>query len=382
MLTRRQPLWLFLRHERLTVAMVLAEMQHDTAPRGQSMARTGKEVDELNYTATLRTHPPLQAASTVYCTFGDDEEMLAAGEVAGPQERDQRCAVEHMVEFVPVVPVVGRPDDWPARPTDMIVLELDEVDEEADEEEDVLDMFDESVDRFEQSSFRPQAPLQPVHGRMLRKRMELHVRARRTDKSSILTFFREQVVSAPVLSTRRKIVEVTRLVLLERIVVRWRSECFRCRTKFWKSRTTFHRSGFDASRSRLWMSVAQFMLKSCRGADRGHPNATNHQGNRGGVSAWSERLHGTDCGLAPQITEKIIEVTSCHVVSSDFSCDGTRSGTCTQVHVSCQPVLSGPALTLWASSKTRNGLLGSPFSLGMGPLGGLVAQFRKTGPQK
>ena len=85
--------------------MALAEMQHHTAPRGQMTARAREEDHELNYTATVRTHPPPQAASTVYYTFGDDEEVLAAGvrpaplsEVAGPQERVQRHTVEQRAQ--------------------------------------------------------------------------------------------------------------------------------------------------------------------------------------------------------------------------------------------------------------------------------------------
>ena len=93
--------------------MALAEMQHHTAPRGQKTARAGEEDHELNYTATVRTDPPPQAASTVYCTFGDDEEVLAArvrpaplSEVAGPQERVQRHTVEQIEEFVPIVQIL------------------------------------------------------------------------------------------------------------------------------------------------------------------------------------------------------------------------------------------------------------------------------------
>ena len=49
----------------------------------------------------------------MYCTFGDDEEVLAAGvrpaplsEVAGPQERVQRHTVEQIEEFVPMVQIL------------------------------------------------------------------------------------------------------------------------------------------------------------------------------------------------------------------------------------------------------------------------------------
>ena len=113
---RQRRLRHFFQYERLIVAMALAEMQHHTSPRGQSTARAGEEDHELNYTATVQTHPPPQAARTVYYTFGDDEEVLAAGvrpaplsEVAGPQERVQRPAVERIVDFLPAVQILDVP---------------------------------------------------------------------------------------------------------------------------------------------------------------------------------------------------------------------------------------------------------------------------------
>ena len=60
----------------------------------------------MNYTATVRTHPPPLAASTLYFTLGDDEEMLDAGErpaplseVAGPLERPLRHIVAKIMDF-------------------------------------------------------------------------------------------------------------------------------------------------------------------------------------------------------------------------------------------------------------------------------------------
>ena len=41
---RQRRLRSWLRHERMTVAMTLAEMTHHTAPRGPKMARVGEEV--------------------------------------------------------------------------------------------------------------------------------------------------------------------------------------------------------------------------------------------------------------------------------------------------------------------------------------------------
>ena len=54
---RERRLRSMLRHERMSVAMALAESTHYSAPRGQKMARAGGE-RETNYTATLRKMLP------------------------------------------------------------------------------------------------------------------------------------------------------------------------------------------------------------------------------------------------------------------------------------------------------------------------------------
>ena len=71
---RQRRLRQFLRHERLSVAMALAESQHHTS-RGQKMAWAGEEVHE--------EHNALR-----------------------PQERVQRQTVEHIVDFVRFAPMV------------------------------------------------------------------------------------------------------------------------------------------------------------------------------------------------------------------------------------------------------------------------------------
>ena len=127
------------------------------------------------------TYPPPQAASTVYYTFGDDEEVHAAGvrpaplsEVVGPQERVQRHTVEQIEEFMPMVQILdthvprargGSLESvlrwwlcWSrlSRSAGLLdptnaVLEF----VEARSLESVLKTFDESIDRLEHSSFRP-----------------------------------------------------------------------------------------------------------------------------------------------------------------------------------------------------------------------------------
>ena len=97
------------RHEQQWIEAALATFQHHSAPRGQKKAGTGEEDHEVHFTAKVRTHPPPQAASTVYYTCVDDEEVLTAGmrpaplsEVAGSQERVQRHTVEQTEDFVHV----------------------------------------------------------------------------------------------------------------------------------------------------------------------------------------------------------------------------------------------------------------------------------------
>ena len=55
----------FLRHERLSVAVALAEFSHHTAPRGQNMARAGEEDHEMNLEPRLLDPPLPQQAATV-----------------------------------------------------------------------------------------------------------------------------------------------------------------------------------------------------------------------------------------------------------------------------------------------------------------------------
>ena len=110
---RERRLRAMLRHERMTVAMVLSEIQHHTS-RGQNKDRTTGEENVVNYTAKLRETPPPTAAATVNDPMVLDEGgALAAGglpaplsEVAGWQERVQRHCVEHLAEVCPIVQIL------------------------------------------------------------------------------------------------------------------------------------------------------------------------------------------------------------------------------------------------------------------------------------
>ena len=62
---RERRLRQFLRHERLSVAMALAECTHHAVPRGQKMARAGGVEREENYEPRLLDPPLAQTAATV-----------------------------------------------------------------------------------------------------------------------------------------------------------------------------------------------------------------------------------------------------------------------------------------------------------------------------
>ena len=53
----------FLRHEHLTVSVLLAEMDHHAVPRGQTQARSGEDECETHPTATIWKTPPPQQVS-------------------------------------------------------------------------------------------------------------------------------------------------------------------------------------------------------------------------------------------------------------------------------------------------------------------------------
>ena len=98
---RQRRLRSWLRHERMTVAMALAESTHHSS-RGQTIARAGVWGREMNYTATIRNPPTPQPE-----LFSLEEEpgglrpdRLFA--VSGPQARVQRRTVQQIVDFAPL----------------------------------------------------------------------------------------------------------------------------------------------------------------------------------------------------------------------------------------------------------------------------------------
>ena len=114
---RQRRLRQFLRHERLSVAMALAEFTHHSALRRPALARARGEESEMN-NATGQKTPPPRAASTVHFDLFDEGDVLAARPTplveVRPQLGVQRHSAEQVIEtFVPVqvldaeVPQVG-----------------------------------------------------------------------------------------------------------------------------------------------------------------------------------------------------------------------------------------------------------------------------------
>ena len=97
-----------LRHERMTVAMVLAEFSHHSS-MGQRMARAGVWGHEQNYTAKVRKPPTHQPE-----LFSLEEEPSGClpaplSEVAGRQGKVERHVVEDLGEFESLVQILDLP---------------------------------------------------------------------------------------------------------------------------------------------------------------------------------------------------------------------------------------------------------------------------------
>ena len=113
---RQRRLRSWLRHERMTVAMLLAEREHHTAPRGQRLARSGGWVREEVH-GRVPEEPTPQTAGVQHFFLDDDEPPAVKGTrpdrlpaVSGPQERVPRRIVEQIVDIVPVVQLLHVPD--------------------------------------------------------------------------------------------------------------------------------------------------------------------------------------------------------------------------------------------------------------------------------
>ena len=92
---RQRRLRSWLRHERMTVSMALAEVTHHTAPGGQKTARaSGEERDELYDAKGLMTPPPSRPTPLV--------------EVR-PQVGLERHFLEHMADICPYVQILDAP---------------------------------------------------------------------------------------------------------------------------------------------------------------------------------------------------------------------------------------------------------------------------------
>ena len=96
---RQQRLRQWRRHERLSVAMALAEYNHHSAPRRPTMARARGEESAMNNAMGLTT-PLTEAASTQHFTLDDDGDVLAARPLALDEQRPQVRVLRVTVEQV------------------------------------------------------------------------------------------------------------------------------------------------------------------------------------------------------------------------------------------------------------------------------------------
>ena len=105
---RERRLRSMLRHERMTVAMALAESTHHSS-RGQTIARAGVWGREMNCTATIRDRPTHQPE-----LFSLHEEEPGGSRPdrlfeVRPQEAVQRHTVEQLADDAPRVPTLDVP---------------------------------------------------------------------------------------------------------------------------------------------------------------------------------------------------------------------------------------------------------------------------------
>ena len=127
---RERRLRSFLRHERMAVAMALAESTHHSAPRGQKTARAGGGARVELHGQVPEYAPPPEAAGTVYFAMTPEEELgvpaasrpapmeevLPQGgarpapllEVAGQQGKDARRPSDYCPVFSPAPCKLGR----------------------------------------------------------------------------------------------------------------------------------------------------------------------------------------------------------------------------------------------------------------------------------
>ena len=112
---RQRRLRQWLQHERLSVAMALAEFSHHAAPRGQMMARAGGWVRDALH-GRVPEEPTPQEPDTQFYDLDDVSVSELGGSrpdqlsaVSGPQEWVQRHTVEQMADGAPVLPMLDAP---------------------------------------------------------------------------------------------------------------------------------------------------------------------------------------------------------------------------------------------------------------------------------
>ena len=106
---RQRRLRQFLRHERLSVAMALAEKLHHTS-RGQRFARAGEMGREEHDALRRQRHPPPQPELfQLYEEEPGGSRPACLAEPRGPQKKVQQCTLEQLADVVLMVQVLDAP---------------------------------------------------------------------------------------------------------------------------------------------------------------------------------------------------------------------------------------------------------------------------------
>ena len=97
----------FLRHERLSVAMALAEKLHHSS-RGQRFSRAGEDGTRSTTRYDDRA-PPQPELFQLFEEEPGGSRPPCLGEPRGPQENVQQCTVEQLTDVVPMVQILDTP---------------------------------------------------------------------------------------------------------------------------------------------------------------------------------------------------------------------------------------------------------------------------------
>ena len=166
---RERRLRQFLRHERLTIAMLLTETNHHADPRGQTMARSGRWVRGALHSEVPEAPAPQEPGTQHF--FLDDDSVPELGGSrpdrladVRPQERVPRRIVEQIVDSAPVLPLLHAPVPQTVGSLGEVLKVLDKLAPDVEQVIDVPMIFPEDfwMRTFRSSLLEPQTAEQLV----------------------------------------------------------------------------------------------------------------------------------------------------------------------------------------------------------------------------